>query len=131
MTTELATLAAGIVFGIAHIIVTAHLQSWQRGYHWTASSREQSVPPLTGLAGRAERSLRNYLETFSFFAAAIVLAAMVGAHNWLTLSGAQLYLWGRIAYTILYAADLSLARSMIWNVPTIGILMIVVGSLLK
>ncbi len=131
MTTELAMLAARIVFGIAHIIFTAHLQSWQRGYRWTASSREQSVPPLTGLAGRAERSLRNYLETFPFFAAAIVLAAMMGAHNWLTFWGAQLYLWGRIAYTILYAADLSLARSMMWNVPTIGILMIVVGSFLK
>jgi uncharacterized MAPEG superfamily protein len=64
MTIELALLAASVVLGIVHIIIAAHLQSWQQGYWWTASSREQSVAPLTGIAGRAERALRNYLETF-------------------------------------------------------------------
>jgi hypothetical protein len=65
MTIELALLAASVVLGVVHIIVASHLQSWQRGYWWTASSREQSVTPLSGIAGRAERALRNYLETFS------------------------------------------------------------------
>jgi hypothetical protein len=70
MTIELVLLAASVVLGIVHIIIVSHLQSWQRGYRWTASSREHSVAPLTGVAGRAERALRNYLETFPFFAAA-------------------------------------------------------------
>jgi hypothetical protein len=30
-----------------------------------------ALAPLTGVAGRAKRALRNYLETFTFFAAAI------------------------------------------------------------
>jgi uncharacterized MAPEG superfamily protein len=34
-------------------------------------------------------------------------------------------------YAILYAADFPLARSLVWNVPTIGILMNVAGLLLK
>ena len=51
MTTELALLAASVVLSIVHIIIVSHLQSWQRGYWWTASSREQSVAPLTGIAG--------------------------------------------------------------------------------
>jgi uncharacterized MAPEG superfamily protein len=79
MTIELALLAAGVVLGIVHIIIVSHLQSWQRGYWWTASSREQSVAPLTGIAGRAERALRNYLETFPFFAAAILVVAVTGS----------------------------------------------------
>ncbi|WP_245312601.1 MAPEG family protein [Bradyrhizobium macuxiense] len=124
-------LAAGIVLGMAHIIVAAHLQSAQRGYRWTASSREQDVPPLTGLAGRAERTLRNYLETFPFFAAAILLAATTGTHSWLTVWGAQLYFWGRILYAILYLAGVPLVRSIAWNVPTVGILMIVAAPFLK
>src|SRR6516165_4065884 len=131
MTIELALLAASVVLGIVHIIIVAHLQSWQRGYSWTASSREHSVAPLTGAAGRAERALRNYLETFPFFATAILLAAVTNTHGWLNLWGAHFYFWGRILYAILYMADLPLARSLEWNIPTLGIVMNVAGLFLK
>ena len=131
MTTELVMLAASIVLGIAHIIVASHLQSWQRGYEWTASSREQSVAPLAGVAGRAERTLRNYLETFPFFAAAVLVASVTDTHGWLTVLGSHFYFWGRIAYAILYLAGVPLVRSLVWNIPTIGILMIVTALFLK
>ncbi len=130
MTIELAMLAASIMLGILHIVVVSHLQSWQRGYRWTASSRGQGVAPLTGVAGRAERALRNYLETFPFFAAAILLVRATSTHNWLTVWGALLYFCGRVAYAILYAADFPLARSLVWNVPTIGIVMLIVALVL-
>ena len=102
MTIELALLAASVVLGVVHVIIVAHLQSWQRGYSWTAGAREQSVAPLTGLAGRAERALRNYLETFPFFAAAILVVTVTNTHSWLTVWGAHFYFWGRIVYAILY-----------------------------
>ena len=92
MTIELVLLAASVVLGIVHIIIVSHLQSWQRGYRWTASSREHSVAPLTGVAGRAERALRNYLETFPFFAAAILVVTVTNTHNWLTGVGSPLLL---------------------------------------
>jgi uncharacterized MAPEG superfamily protein len=125
MSIELTLLAASIVVGIAHIVAASHLQSWQRGYRWTASSREQPVSPLTGLAGRVDRALRNYLETYPFFVAAVLIVTATGTHNWLTVWGAQLYFWGRLVYALLYAADFSLARSLVWNIPTLGILMLV------
>ena len=31
MTIELALLAASVVLGVVHVIIVAHLQSWQRG----------------------------------------------------------------------------------------------------
>ena len=86
MTTELVLLAASIVIGIVHIIVASQLQSWQRGYRWTASSREQGLTPLTGVAGRAERALRNYLETFPFFAAAVLVVTVMNTHSWTTVA---------------------------------------------
>ena len=131
MTIELALLAASVVLGIVHIIVVSHLQSWQRGYRWTASSREQRVDALTGIAGRVERALRNYFETFPLFATAILLATVTDTHSLLTVLGAHFYFWGRIVYAILYAVDLPLARSLVWNIPTIGILMDVVALFLK
>ena len=128
---ELMLLLASVVFGIVQIIAVSHLQSWQRGYRWTAGSREQSAAPLIGLAGRAERALGNYLETFPFFAVSNLVAAITNTHDWLTLWGAQFYFWGRIGYAMLYWANLPLARSLVWNVPTLGILMIVVGLMAK
>ena len=111
MSIELTLLAASIVVGIVHIVIVSHLQSWRRGYHWTASSREQPGAPLTGVAGRVERALKNYLETFPFFVAAILIITATGIHNGLTVWGANLYFWGRLAYAFLYAADFPLARS--------------------
>jgi uncharacterized MAPEG superfamily protein len=127
MTTELWLLAGSIFLGLAHIVVASHAASWQRGYRWTASARDEAVLPLNGLAGRLERAMRNYLETFTFFAAAVILAVVTGRHNWMTVAGAHLYFWGRVAYLVLYALGVPLVRSLMWNVATIGIVLIVVA----
>jgi uncharacterized MAPEG superfamily protein len=127
MTIELTILAASVFVGILHIVVASHLQSWQRGYRWTGGSREEPVPPLLGVAGRVERALKNHLETYPFFVAAIVIVTFTGTHTSLTAWGAQLYFWGRLVYALLYAANFALARSLVWNIPTLGIVMIVVA----
>jgi len=41
---------------------------------WTASSREEDVPPLRGLANRVDQATTNFLETFPLFAAVVLLA---------------------------------------------------------
>jgi hypothetical protein len=66
MTVELEVRVLTIFLGIANIVAVSHLATWQRGYRWTASSREEAVPPLSGLAGRLQWSLANFLETFPF-----------------------------------------------------------------
>jgi hypothetical protein len=43
MTTELRLLAASLILGLVHLIAASHLISFQRGYRWTASSREEPV----------------------------------------------------------------------------------------
>jgi hypothetical protein len=64
MTIELALLAASVVLGIVNIIIVSHLQSWQLGYWWTASSREQSVAPLTGLPEGLNEHFETILRPF-------------------------------------------------------------------
>ena len=129
MTVELKLLAFGTALGLVQIVLAAHAASRQRGYLWTAGSRDEPVPPLTGLAGRLERALRNFLETFPLFAAAILIAHAADKHGRLTQWGAQLYLWGRIAYLLSYAAGIFLLRSVLWNVATLGIVMILAALL--
>jgi uncharacterized MAPEG superfamily protein len=70
----------------------------QRGYVWTASSRDEAVPALAGVAGRLARALQNFVETFPLFAASVLIAHVAAMHSWMTEWGVQLYFWGRVAY---------------------------------
>ena len=47
--------------------------------------------------------MRNFLETFPLFAAAVLIAALAGRHSWMTEWGAVLYFVARVAYLSLYA----------------------------
>ena len=130
MTVELWILTLSVVLGIVQIVAASHAASLQRGYRWTASPRDEKVEPLRGVAGRLERALRNFLETFPLFAAVVLVAHLTDTHNALTEWGAQLYFWGRVAYVLFYAAGVPLIRSLVWNVATIGIVLVVAALLL-
>jgi len=130
MTLELKMLALSIVLGLAQIVLASHAASLQRGYVWTASSRDEARPKLTGLAGRLERALHNFVETFPLFAAAVLTAHVAATHNWMTEWGAQLYFWARVAYVAFYGAGIFLVRSLVWNVATLRIVLILLPLIL-
>ena len=131
MGVELRLLTLSVVLGIVQIIAASHAASLQRGYRWTASPRDEKVEPLRGVAGRLNRALRNFVENFHLFAAVVLAAYVTDTHNALTEWGARLYFWGRVAYVLLYAAGIPLIRSLVWNVATIGIVLIVAALLLS
>ena len=87
-TVELSMLTLGAVLGLVQIVAASHAASLQRGYRWTSSPRDEPTPPLRGVAGRLDRALRNYLETFPLFAAVVLVAHVSETHNALTE-------WGR------------------------------------
>ena len=131
MTFELRILALSVVLGLVQIVLASHAASLQRGYLWTAGSRDEAVPPLTGIAGRLERALRNFIETFPLFAAAVLIAHVTNTHSWMTEWGVQLYFGARVAYLALYAAGVFLLRSLVWNVATLGIAMVLLSLVLN
>jgi uncharacterized MAPEG superfamily protein len=128
MTAELKLLVASVVLGLVHLIASSHLISWQRGYRWTASSREEGVPALHGLANRVDQATTNFLETFPFFAALVFVARVTGHHSLPTILGAHFYFWGRLGYLLAAAAGFSLVRSVLcWNTAVIGIILILIA----
>jgi len=128
MTVELWMLAASIALGMNHLIASSHLISWQRGYRWTASSREEAVPPLHGLTNRVDQATTNFLETFPFFAALVLIAHVINHHSALTIWGVHLYFWARLAYLIAAATGLGLVRSLAcWNTAFVGIVLLFVA----
>ena len=127
MSTELWLLVASILLGFVHIVLQAHSMNLQRGFRWNAGPRDEPMPPLTGVAGRLTRGLRNFLESFALFAASVLIAQVANVHNGLTLWGAWLYFAGRVVYLPLYAFGVPYIRSLAWNVATVGIFLILAG----
>jgi len=125
MTIEFQLLVASIFLGLIHLIAASHLISFQYGYRWTAGSREEPVPPLRGVANRVDQAATNFLETFPFFATAVLLAHAVDRHPALTLLGAHLYFWARLGYLLAAAAGFGLVRSVLfWNTALTGIILL-------
>jgi uncharacterized MAPEG superfamily protein len=128
MNFELAMLAASCALCLIQVLIAAHAASLQRGYRWTASARDNAVPALTGLAGRLERALRNFLETFPIFVAAVLLVHVLHRESNLSAWGAGLYFSARLVYLPLYAAGIPLIRSLVWNVSFVGIVLLLLAS---
>src|SRR5262245_42563126 len=128
MTVELWILAASIALGMIHLIASSHLISWQRGYCWTAGSRDEAVRSLHGLANRVDQATTNFLETFPFFAALVLIAHVINHHSALTVWGVHLYFWARLAYLIAAAVGLGLLRSLLcWNTAFVGIALLFIA----
>ena len=129
MSVELKMLTLSVMLSMVQIIAASRAASLQRGYRWAASPRDEKVDPLRGVAGRLDRALHNFVETFALFAAVVLVAHVTDTHDALTEWGARLYFWGRVAYVLLYAAGVPLLRSLVWNVATVGIVLIIAALL--
>jgi uncharacterized MAPEG superfamily protein len=126
---ELQMLGCSVVLGLVHVVAASHSASLQRGYRWTASARDEPTPPLQGIAGRLARALNNFSETFPLFAALVLAVLLVGKSGQLSQWGAGLYFAGRLMYLPLYAFGVPLIRSLVWNVATFGIILLLVALL--
>jgi uncharacterized MAPEG superfamily protein len=119
---ELTMLAAACVWGFVQLVAAAQAANVQYGLRWSASPRDVEMPPLKPIPGRINRNFRNYMETFPFFVAAVLIAEVVGVHDEITSWGSIAYLAGRMAYTALYISGIPLIRSLFWNIAAFGML---------
>lgn len=110
---ELAYLALCAPLALAYIITQAAL---------TGGAGKQLPGQTPSLVGhRAEKALRNFLETFPVFAAMALALAVAGKADWWSALGAALYFWGRVAYLPAYVAGYGPVRSAFWSVSVAGI----------
>jgi len=124
MSVEFTMLALAIVLGFVQLFLAAHVVTSERGIRWNVGPRDETKPLQSKLAGRLDRAFKNFMETFGFFAVAVLMAAALDRHNGQTMLGAELYLVGRIVYLPLYALGIPVVRTIAWAVATIGIVLI-------
>lgn len=121
MPMELKMLAWSVALGLVHVLLGAALTTQQRGLKWNVGARDAVLPPVTGAAARVDRALRNFLETFPFFAAAVLSVVVLERGDASTALGAQCYFWARVAYLPVYAAGIPYLRTVIWAVSLWGL----------
>ena len=127
MTTELTMLAWSTVLGLVQIVLATVFAVQDQGLPWAMSPRDSAGRPPSPTAARLERAQRNFMETFPFFAAAVLVAHLANRHSAMTALGAHLYFWARLVYVPLYAAGIPMARTIVWTVSVVGIVMILLA----
>lgn len=129
MSIELWCLWGAAVLGLVHVSAQSFAFKGQAGNAYTVGARDEPLP-ATGLAGRFERALRNFLETFPLFAAAILIVHVTDTGGWFSYWGAQVYLGGRVLYLPLYALGVPWLRTFAWNIATAGLVMVLIEAVL-
>ena len=127
MSVELQMLLWASVLGLVQIGIAATAGTMQRGLKWNASPRDEAMPPLTGVAGRLDRALKNFLETFPFFAIAVLAVVISNKTSAHTVQGAQIYFWARVVYVPLYALGISYVRTLAWAASLYGLLVVLLA----
>ena len=123
MKPELTLLAWSVILAIVHMLIAVQALVSTKGLMAAIGNRE-NLPELPGWAGRAVRANRNMAENLALFAAVVLIAAVIGKNNSMTVLGAQLFFWGRIAYAVCYLGGLKWLRTLSWTVSIAGILLI-------
>ena len=84
----------------------------------------EGLPEITGWGGRAARAHYNMLENLVLFASLVLVAVVAGKTNDMTLLGAQLFFWARLAYAAIYVAGIIWIRTLAWLISVIGLVLI-------
>lgn len=124
MTPELQYLVYGVILLIVHILVQATFSDLSKGIGWALGpqdeKREQNL-----VAGRIERALRNYLETFPAFIALALILTVTEMGNATSALGAAIWFWARVAYIPAYASGIPLVRSVAFFASLAGLVMMI------
>ena len=124
---ELKLLMAAVIVGLVQIVWAAAAGSGgERSLAWLMGPRDEAKP-VSVVAGRLNRARANFLETFPLFAAALLACDFAGKFGPLTHWGAVLYVVGRLLFVPIYASGLSVVRTLVWAVSTVGIVMVIVA----
>lgn len=129
MSVELKMLGWSIVLGLAQVLLAVTLSIVQRGLPWHAGNRDTEPMPLTGAYARATRASHNFLETFAFFAAAVLMVMVTHSTSEKTALGAELYFWARVVYLPIYIFGIPFVRTLVWTVSIVGLVMVLSGVL--
>jgi len=123
MKPELTLLAWATALTLVQAVVAVQGAMMQVGLSALAGNRD-GLPEIKGWGGRAARAHRNMVENLVLFAALVLVAAAAGISNGMTVLGAQIFLYARIVYALVYIAGIPWLRTGVWTVSVAGLALI-------
>ena len=122
MKPEMLLLLWAVVLTFVQMLIAAQGAFNQVGLAMLAGNRD-NLPVLTGWAGRARRAHLNMIENMVLFAALVFLIIAAGRTNQMTVLGAELFFWGRLAYALIYLAGFPWVRTLAWFISVVGMVL--------
>lgn len=125
MSVELSMLLWVALLTFVQMMIAVQGATSQVGLGTLAGNRE-NLPAMEGWRGRADRAYRNMLESLPLFAIFVLAGAAAGVSDDLTVIGAQLFLYARIAYALVYLIGMPWVRTGIWSVAVVGMALVAI-----
>ncbi|WP_026381672.1 MAPEG family protein [Afifella pfennigii] len=123
LSTELVLLGWSVVLLLVHILVQSGAMTRETGLSWNASARDGGPKASSVMAGRSERALKNFLETYAAFVGLAVALAITEKTGGIGALGALVWFFGRVLYLPLYLTGIAYIRSIVWAIATGGLLL--------
>ena len=127
--TELLLLGWSTVLLFAYVMIQGQTATRDRGLDWNAGPRDGEQKPLGEMAGRAERALKNFQETYPVFIALALGLAVTDRTGGIGAIGAWLWFGARIAYIPMYLFGIKYVRSLCWTASILGLLLMLIRFL--
>jgi uncharacterized MAPEG superfamily protein len=90
----------------------------------TLVGNRENLNKTNGWAARAQRAHKNMLENIVLFAILVLATKITGTSNELTILGAQLFFWGRVAFFVIYVIGVPWIRTVAWGTSIVGLILI-------
>jgi uncharacterized MAPEG superfamily protein len=129
MPLELKLLGWSVVLLLVQIVVQAMSATSELGLPYAMTARDEGRQPRSVYAGRIRRALANLLETYPAFIALALALVVSGKTGGVGAIGAEIYLAARVLYLVIYAAGVSVVRTLLWFASIIGLVMMLVRLL--
>ena len=109
---DLRLLGWAIALGVGQLVLSVAFNVAGRGLHYGIGPRDEPPRQLGATASRIERAYRNFLESFPFFAAAVLMGHVSNSATPTSILGEQVYLWARLLYVPAYVAAIPGIRTL-------------------
>ena len=123
MSVELRLLAWSVILLLVYIVAQGAFVSRVRGLVWNAGPRDEGQGTLPTYAGRAQRALDNFKETWPAFIALALALAVTSRTGGTGALGAWTWFVARVVYLPLYLFGVPWLRSLAYGVSLVGLIM--------
>lgn len=123
MSVELTMLAWAVALLVALVGIQAVAGILANGLPAQAGNRDNQPPPKS-FHGRASRTVANHIEGLAMFAPLAIICAMTSMSTPMSVLGAQIFFYSRVAHAALYLLGVPWLRAAAWGGSMAGTVMV-------